>query len=84
MTNTDPPVSTVLLPGVVHMNLARLSWPQALQRLGCGGSVGRALPSSSSLPVAVSLWTPWMPAPASPWLQLQDDPPVSAWLKAGR
>lgn len=25
-----------------------------------------------------------MPGPASPWLQLLDGPPVSAWLRAGR
>lgn len=47
-------VATMYLPRVEHMHLAQLSLPQVLQRMGCGESVGRVLPSSSSLPVAVS------------------------------
>lgn len=51
----DPQKQKKLLAArVVHMHLVQLSLPQVLQRMGCGESVGRVLPSSSSLPVAVS------------------------------
>lgn len=72
------------IPPAVQKSRARLSWPPAHQQRGRGGSEERALPSSSAPPAAVSPWTLWTPAPASPWLRPPDDPPVSAWLRAGR
>lgn len=73
--------NTTHIPPAEPLSRAQLSWSQVPHRGGCAGSVGRALPSSSSPPEAASPWTLWKPAPASPWLPLPGDPPASVWLQ---